>query len=39
MEEIKVMLKPEWVSWDDIHELLLAAHKKNIEKDLFGKVP
>jgi hypothetical protein len=32
MEEIKVMVKPDWVSWDDIHELLLAAHKKNIEK-------
>ena len=32
MEEIKVMEKPDWVSWDDIHELLLAAHKKNIEK-------
>lgn len=34
MEEIKVMPKPEWVSWDDIHELLLAAHKKNIEKGI-----
>ena len=32
MEEIKVMEKPDWVSWDDIHELLLVAHKKNIEK-------
>ena len=32
MEEIKVMVKPDWVSWDDIHELLLSAHKKNIEK-------
>lgn len=26
------MIKPDWVSWDEIHELLLAAHKKNIEK-------
>lgn len=34
MEEIKVMAKPEWVSWDEIHELLLAAHKKNIEKGI-----
>lgn len=34
MEEIKVMAKPEWVSWDAIHELLLAAHKKNIKKGI-----
>lgn len=34
MEEIKVMPKPDWVSWDDIHELLLAAHKKNIDKGI-----
>ena len=37
MEEIKIMEKPEWVSWDDIHELLLAAHKKNIEKGIVMK--
>lgn len=34
MDEIKVMEKPEWISWDDIHELLLAAHKKNIAKGM-----
>lgn len=34
MDEIRVMVKPDWVSWDDIHELLLAAHKKNIEKGI-----
>lgn len=34
MEEIKVMEKPDWVSWDDIHELLHVAHKKNIEKGM-----
>lgn len=34
MEKIRIMEKPEWVSWDDIHELLLAAHKKNIEKGI-----
>lgn len=34
MDEIKVMEKPEWVSWDDIHELILAAHKKNIAKGI-----
>ena len=37
MEEIKIMEKPEWVSWDDIHQLLLAAHKKNIEKGIVMK--
>lgn len=34
MEEIKVMEKPEWVSWDDIRNLLNEAHKKNIEKGI-----
>ena len=34
MKEIKVMAKPEWISWDAIHELLLTAHKKNIEKGI-----
>lgn len=34
MEEIKVMPKPDWVSWDDIHKLLMAAHKRNIEKGM-----
>lgn len=32
MEEIKIIPKPDKVSWDDIHQLLLAAHKRNIEK-------
>ena len=34
MEDIKVMPKPDWVSYDDIHELLAAAHKKNYEKGI-----
>lgn len=34
MEEIKVMPKPDGVSFDDIHELLAAAHKKNHEKGI-----
>lgn len=29
MEEIKVMPKPDWISWDEIHELLYIAHEKN----------
>ena len=39
MVEIKVLSKPEWVSWDDIHELLIAAHKKNIEKGMSMRIP
>ena len=39
MEDIIVMEKPDWVSWDDIHELLLAAHKKNEKKGMFMRVP
>ena len=39
MEEIKVMPKPDWVSWDDIHELLMAAHKRNIEQGMTMKIP
>ena len=38
MEEIKVMEKPDWVTWDDIHKLLLTAHKKNIEKGMMMQV-
>lgn len=34
MNEIKVMAKPDWVSWDDIRNLLIEAHKKNIEKGI-----
>lgn len=34
MNEIKVMAKPDWVSWEDIHNLLIEAHKKNIEKGI-----
>lgn len=39
MDEIKIMEKPEWISWDDIHLLLLEAHKKNIEKGLIMNYP
>ncbi len=35
MEEIKVIPKPDWVSWEDIHELLLKANKTN-EKRCFS---
>ncbi len=32
MVEIKVMPKPDWVSWEDIHQLLLKANKTNEKK-------
>ena len=34
MEKIVVMPKPDWISWEDIHQLLLSAHKKNIDKGI-----
>lgn len=34
MEEIKIIEKPDWVSWDDIHELLLQAHNINKKKGI-----
>ena len=35
--KIQIIEKPEWISWDDIHELLLQAHKRNIEKGIVLK--
>ena len=32
--EIKYMIKPEWVSWDDVQKCQAISHKKNIEKGL-----
>ena len=34
MEDIKIVQKPDWISWDDIHQLLLEAHKRNIKKGI-----
>ena len=34
MEDIKVMPKPDWISWEDIRELIVSAHKRNIEKGI-----
>ncbi|MBQ5943968.1 MAG: hypothetical protein IJL61_04525 [Bacteroidales bacterium] len=39
MSEIRVMEKPDWISWNEIHELLLSAHKKNIAKGMVMGVP
>lgn len=34
MEEIRIIPKPDNISYDDIHELLLEAHKKNFKKGI-----
>lgn len=34
MEDIRIIPKPDGVSFDDIHELLAAAHRKNYEKGI-----
>ena len=31
---LQILEKPDWVSWDDIHDVLWAAHEKNREKGL-----
>ena len=36
---IQVIEKPNWISWDDIHSLLWAAHAENREKGIFMKYP
>ena len=37
--EIKVMEKPDWVSWDDIHEVLVNAHAQNRANGIIMKKP
>lgn len=37
--EIKIIQKPDWISWDDIHSLLWAAHSVNREKGILMKFP
>ena len=39
---IQIVEKPDWVSWDDIHQVLLAAHAENRRKGIvmhFSAVP
>lgn len=36
---IQIMEKPDWVSWDDIHEVLWAAHAKNREDGIIMAFP
>lgn len=36
---IQIVEKPDWVSWDDIHELLWKAHEGNRKAGMFMKYP
>ena len=36
---IQIMEKPDWVSWDEIHEVLWAAHAKNRENGIIMAFP
>lgn len=37
--EIIILEKPDWVSWDDIHELLWEAHTQNRKNGVIMKYP
>ena len=37
--KIQIIEKPEWISWDDIHEIIWAAHAENRGKGIFMKYP
>ena len=32
--DFKIIEKPDWVSWEDIHDLLLKAHRQNISNGM-----
>lgn len=34
MDNIQITEKPDWVTWDEIHEVLWKAHKENREKGM-----
>lgn len=36
---IKIIKKPDWVTWDEIHEVLWKAHEKNREKGVVMSYP
>ena len=37
--DIQIIEKPDWVSWDDIHEVLWEAHSKNRENGVIMSYP
>ena len=36
---IQIIEKPDWVSWDEIHEVLWKAHENNRENGVFMSYP
>lgn len=34
LSQIQIMEKPDWVSWEEIHDIIYAAHESNREKGL-----
>lgn len=36
---IQIIEKPDWVSWDEIHEVLWESHAENREKDIINSFP
>lgn len=36
---IQIIEKPDWVSWDEIHEVIWKAHEKNRERGVFMRYP
>ena len=37
--EIQIIEKPDWVSWDEIHQVLWKAHEQNRQKGMFMGLP
>ena len=37
--EIQIIEKPDWVSWDEIHEVLWKAHEQNRQKGIIMSYP
>ena len=38
-QNIQIIEKPDWVSWDDIHDVLWNAHKENRQKGINMRLP
>jgi len=39
MKEVKVIEKPDWVTWDQIHDVIFAAHAENRDKGVVMSLP
>lgn len=37
--DLHIIEKPEWVSWDEIHDVLWKAHAENLEKGMIMTLP